>query len=446
MTPADVARALPAKSAVVDFLVHRYYEPGERRGGEVARRGTWTAPHVSAWVVRAGETSPQWIDLGPSAPIAEAVKAFLENLVADRSVASRRGVGNVTSSKERSARETGDRLARVLWVPIAKVVGDAETIFVCPDAFLGTLPFETLPDADGSFLVEKRAFVYLADAASLVEISTSSRRSGSEPSALIVGAIDYDSAGAAPAGSASAAASPADLHRTWSALEQTRLETDGIDRLFTRAFAGRRHSTLQDSAPTEERLKQEISRYSIVHLATHGYFQPEALPSMWDSAQERVDERRGASPQERLVTGYSPGFLSGLVCAGANRRTPGRDDGLLTAEEVGWLDLRGCDLVVLSACETALGTARAGEGMMSLRRAFHLAGAKTVISSLWNVRDESTKDLMLAFYERLWEKGQGKLEALRGAQLEMLARNRARLEGNAMPSTWGAFVLSGDWR
>ena len=82
---------------------------------------------------------------------------------------------------------------------------------------------------------------------------------------------------------------------------------------------------------------------------------------------------------------------------------------------------------------------------MSLRRSFRQAGAKTVISSLWRVRDDSTKTLMLDFYERLWKQGEGKLEALRGAQLAMLKRNRERY-GLARPSTWGAFVLSGEWR
>jgi len=100
---------------------------------------------------------------------------------------------------------------------------------------------------------------------------------------------------------------------------------------------------------------------------------------------------------------------------------------------------------VLSACETALGERRAGEGMIGLRRAFGLAGAKTVVSSLWSVKDRSTSELMQRFYENLWRKRQGRAEALRHAQLELLARNRAS-EHEALPSTWGAFVLSGEWR
>lgn len=150
--------------------------------------------------------------------------------------------------------------------------------------------------------------------------------------------------------------------------------------------------------------------------------------------------------EHRLVTGYLPGLLSGLVCAGANcEPEDDRDNGLLTAEEVSWLDLSGCDLVVLSACQAALGTTRAGEGMMSLRRAFHQAGARTVISSPWKVRDDSTRDLTFSFYDRLWTRGLSPHEALRGAQLELLEQNRERF-GDAMPATWGAFVLSGDWR
>jgi CHAT domain-containing protein len=117
---------------------------------------------------------------------------------------------------------------------------------------------------------------------------------------------------------------------------------------------------------------------------------------------------------------------------------------LLTGEEVSGLDLGGCDLVVLSACETGLGRlAAAGQGCLSLSRAFREAGARTVVSSLWRVRDDSTRALMIDFYDRLWRRGESRLAALRGAQLEMLRKNRERF-GDTRPQTWGAFVLTGE--
>ncbi len=80
------------------------------------------------------------------------------------------------------------------------------------------------------------------------------------------------------------------------------------------------------------------------------------------------------------------------------------------------------------------------------RRAFRTAGAKTVISSLYSVGDESTAELMKDFYKNLWLEGMGRLEALRAAQLAMLKKNRMENDGNGLPATWGAFVLSGGWR
>ena len=84
--------------------------------------------------------------------------------------------------------------------------------------------------------------------------------------------------------------------------------------------------------------------------------------------------------------------------------------------------------------------------MIGLRRSLRLAGVDTVISSLWAVKDESTSELMRNFYYRLWIEKEGKLEALRGAQLDMLKKNRIEHNGRGLPSTWGAFVLDGDWR
>ena len=84
--------------------------------------------------------------------------------------------------------------------------------------------------------------------------------------------------------------------------------------------------------------------------------------------------------------------------------------------------------------------------MSGFRTTLLRTGAKTVVSSLWQVPDDSTETLMGRFYENLLRHGMGKLEALREAQLWMLAENRTRNDGEGRPHTWGAFVLSGDWR
>ena len=140
--------------------------------------------------------------------------------------------------------------------------------------------------------------------------------------------------------------------------------------------------------------------------------------------------------------------------AGANRPgEAGKDDGILTALEVAELDLSGVELAVLSACETGLGAVAGGEGVLGLQRAFQVAGARSVVASLWKVDDEATQRLMGRFYDNLWAKKLSKLEALREAQLWMLNGGGAHgLKGEAKdgertpPLYWAALILSGDWR
>jgi CHAT domain-containing protein len=154
-----------------------------------------------------------------------------------------------------------------------------------------------------------------------------------------------------------------------------------------------------------------------------------------------------------------------------------REDGILTAEEVQSLDLRGTDLVVLSACYTGLGLGNFGQGVQGLQRSFQAAGARAVVASLWRVDDAATTVLMEQFYTNLWSKKMPKLEALRKAQLTVLndpglvTARRAELAkqrgidekpeklpdggrppppnprgARSDPALWAAFVLSGDGR
>jgi CHAT domain-containing protein len=133
---------------------------------------------------------------------------------------------------------------------------------------------------------------------------------------------------------------------------------------------------------------------------------------------------------------------SGLALAGANTWLQNRplpdeaEDGLLTAEDVSGLDLLDTELAVLSACETGLGEVRTGEGVFGLQRAFILAGAKTLVMSLWSVPDDATRELMVNFYQRIL-KGEPRADALHAAQNDLRQKYPE-------PYFWGAFVCLGN--
>ncbi len=118
---------------------------------------------------------------------------------------------------------------------------------------------------------------------------------------------------------------------------------------------------------------------------------------------------------------------------------------MLTAEEVTALDLSGVEWAVLSGCDTGVGEVRAGEGVFGLRRAFQVAGARTVIMSLWQVEDEATRQWMRTLYQSRFMENLSTVNAVREAGLAVLRGRRAK-GLTAHPFYWAAFVGSGDWR
>lgn len=185
---------------------------------------------------------------------------------------------------------------------------------------------------------------------------------------------------------------------------------------------------------TEESLKNVKSPY-ILHIATHGYF--------LENTVENVEDTR-AFGIEPMKAYENPLLRSGLLLAGADRtinemntkENKDTDDGILNAYEAMILNLDNTDLVILSACQTGLGEIKNGEGVYGLQRSFQIAGASSIITSLWEVSDAGTQDLMSAFY-KYWLQSGDKHDAFRKAQLEIKTKYK-------YPFYWGAFVLVGE--
>jgi CHAT domain-containing protein len=311
--------------------------------------------------------------------------------------------------------------------PIRTLLGDTRTLFLSPDGALSLIPFGVLVDEQNRYLVETYSIRYLSSGRELLRLKT---HLANKQGPVLIADPEFDLTGVAPA---QPAASKPEVRRSldfdgrFNRLPGTAAEVTELAELLPGAevLTGRR--------ATEAAIKH-VSAPSILHIATHGFFLP-------GRTQLTPPETPLMSPPSQwLSADENPLLRSGLALAGANNRQGGDgEDGILTALEASGLNLWGTKLVVLSACETGLGEVQNGEGVYGLRRAFELAGAESEVMSLWKVDDEVTRDLMIAYYTRL-KAGEGRSEALRSVQLEML-----RSKGQSHPYFWGSFIESGDW-
>ncbi len=202
---------------------------------------------------------------------------------------------------------------------------------------------------------------------------------------------------------------------------------------------------------TEAAFKREAPGRRYLHLATHGFFlgndcDDTVYTGRGPEGLRGIGGRKGVKRQRILPD--NPLLLSGLALAGANQRRPTRanpEDGILTAEEVAALDLDGVEWAVLSACDTGVGEIKAGEGVFGLRRAFRVAGARTIIMSLWAVEDRSARAWMRPLYEGRLRDHLSTAEAVRNASRTVLAERRAKGLSTS-PFYWAGFVAAGDWR
>jgi CHAT domain-containing protein len=298
--------------------------------------------------------------------------------------------------------------------PIQKLLGKTRHIYLSPDGALNLVPFDALVDENGHYLVESLAITYLPSGRDLVRMGNSAP---SRQAATIFAGPDYETG-----------KNPETRPRhQFSPLRYAKEEARSV------AASMRGTSTLEGATATEAAIKA-LHAPKILHISTHGFFD-EDLPALHEAARHAFQmQLRPPAPVENAL------LRSGLAFAGANRSGVGNEDGVLTALEASQLDLWGTKLVVLSACETGKGQAENGDGVYGLRRAFGIAGAETVVMSLWQVDGRATGDLMKSYYQGL-SKGDGRAESLRQAQLAMLASPE-----RAHPHYWASFIVSGDDR
>jgi CHAT domain-containing protein len=412
VTLSSLQRALPDNSVLIEYFVFRKHYPYSLHGRYYSRE------RLGAYAITRN-SDPILKDLGWLDDVTTEVLKFRQ-AIASRSAPSTRRYGRLLFGR--------------LVNPFGVLLEGKERILISPDGSVGVLPFAALPLASGEYLLQKFKIAYFTAARDVIE-------SGPQPegrvSATAVVVADpafsspvIDSSGALLASQTRAGSSrrfmPSNL--VFDRLAKTKDEGQKVCELLQCG-----NNLLMGTRATKAAVL-ELHSPVVLHVATHGFFlRPRNSTSLLFSIGAD-----GAVVSLYGVPQANPMLESGLAFAGVN--VPGqRASGILTALELSTVDLSGTQLIVLSACETGFGTDFGGEGILGLRRAIRLAGAKRQVTSLWKVNDRVTANLMTRFYQH-FIKDRSHVDALQAAQLELLC-----VPETSDPYFWAAFVADGTW-
>ena len=430
-TVDDIQGALDERSMLLEFAQYKPFN----FSGTVANGDPEFLPSRYLAFTLTSRSELSMIDVGEASVVDAAVGKLGELLAGDAGAlrqlsADDRDAGDASLSTGDTIRAVGKELYRLVLDPLCRNLTEHEHILVAPDGILGLLPFDLLPIDDERLLLDACLVSNLGSGRDVVRLRAATSLAPTE--SVVICAPDFDSAGRTDAAVGDRLSGAIDEESQNTPELARSIKSHGINRIVplpgAREEGHEIHRLLHPSrlfagAAASKGLVRSLRSPLILHAATHAFA---AVND--EEPPDNIDELFGC----------------GLVLAGANAALSGREidselgDGFLSGEEAASLQLANTELVVLSACRSGFGGAVVGEGVFGLHRAFFVAGARSVITTLWKIPDAPTKDLMVAFYREL-TRGASRVSALRTAKIEMRARH-------GHPYFWGSFLCHGDWR
>jgi tetratricopeptide (TPR) repeat protein len=430
----QVRDALQPGEAAVEFAHFDLYD----------KKWTDTGYYVALVVTPKTQDQPEYIFLGDDKKLESGGITRFQHAVQERGL-----------EPEQQVKLPGAEAYNLIFKPLEMALAGVTRMYLCPDGVLNQIPLGIIPTPDGQLLMEKYDLRLLSSTKDILRATPQP----AEATALLVGDPVFDLSEEQqraamqkvtlpqkqlpvliPASSPDALSSDLTKRDRSSNFGLPRLPGTGLEvRAIAQLLQAHQwKTTVYTNDLALKRVVEQAQSPRVVHLATHGFFLPDQ--------QINAD---GTDLDKTQPSGFEdPMLRSGLYFAGASRTLAGKptagglDNGVLTAMEAGSLNLRGTELVVLSACNTGQGDVRTGEGVFGLRRALQEAGAQAVLMSLWSVPDQETQDLMKRFYAK-WLAGMEIHEALKEAQLETREQVKLSHKGADLPYYWGAFVLVG---
>ena len=308
-------------------------------------------------------------------------------------------------------------------------------LFVVPEGELFRVSFAALPLDKSGYLVEGGARVHTLDHEGDLMLAPPSASAVT----LLAGAPNFPQLEKSIDGASRALCLRAS-RQGFAAIPNAARELDGLQALLAHTTDAPQIRIVAGAQATKENVLAALPQANVIHIATHGF--------SLDGSCAEADATRGVSvvaASEDANSISNSAAISGLAFSGADVAQGHDPIGVLSAGELGTLDLRHADWIALSACDSGLGPIGRNEGVFGMRRALRVAGARTVVMSLWQVDDAATADLMQTLYTQRFVEHRDVPGALTAAMRNVLATRRAAGQSDH-PYYWAAFIGEGGWR